>query len=473
MKPLVILLTILIALTTLASAELDMTVTAEVNDYAADARLKTNPNAEEGLDGYDMIAPSSPSNFAKLYSTVESTELSIDTWGSGARTLNLVYEVNPNQEGDLNFEWTSVTDGYNANFIYYGVDENYESAVDTVVMDDESSYTAPITGASTKRYIQIAVETESVPPPPPPPPPAGGGAAGAGGGAAGEAAITGFTISRDLIKVIIKQGENIRESIRVKNTGDTNINIKVRAENIGDLVAIDQKSFTLKPAGEESIKLDIFATEEQDVDAYIGRIIISGAGIRKIVNVIIEVREKKPLFDILVNIKKKKLRPGDDVKVDIEVTNMGDLEYIDVLLYYAIKDFQGNTITFKEESLAIKQKLKVPRELEIPEDLPEGDYVFYTKVSFEDIVATGVDTFKVTTEQPFTLRILSNAGSAMANTFSDIVSNKPLLYASLGGLGLVIISILFIFISKKYEIRIRFQEPILREIKKPRKKWKK
>ena len=50
-----------------------------------------------------------------------------------------------------------------------------------------------------------------------------------------------------------------------------------------------------------------------------------------------------------------------------------------------LNDFEGNTLSYKEEGLVIDEKLEVTRVLGIPEDVSDGDYVFYSKVSYGNV----------------------------------------------------------------------------------------
>lgn len=213
-----------------------------------------------------------------------------------------------------------------------------------------------------------------------------------GGGAP---TISNFNVDKDLIKVLIKQGETKREIIQVTNTGDTVLNITLDLGYLKKFMVISEESFSLEAGESKKINIDIFAKENEVPDAYTGRIIVKGDGITKIINVIIEVKEKKPLFDIWIDVISKKVGAGRNVEANIKMINLGDLEHIDVLFYYAIKDFEGNIITFKEESIAIDRELDITRKLKVPDDLAAGDYIFYSKISYKDISATGADVFSV------------------------------------------------------------------------------
>jgi uncharacterized membrane protein len=163
-------------------------------------------------------------------------------------------------------------------------------------------------------------------------------------------------------------------------------------------MVVSEKAFSLSPGETKSIFIDIFAKEEEIPDAYTGRIIIKDekTGATKIINVIIEVKEKKPLFDVIVDVLSKEVSPGSKLRAKLRVLNLGDLENIDISLYYAIKDFEGKLISFKEENMRIKKELDIIKELRMPRDTPVGNYVLYLKVSYGNVSASATDTFKVT-----------------------------------------------------------------------------
>jgi len=216
------------------------------------------------------------------------------------------------------------------------------------------------------------------------------------GGGGGAVISPNFKVDKDLIKVLIKTGESKREVIKVINIGGTILNISLDLGDLEKFMVVSEESFSLGLEETKIINIDIFAKEEEIPDAYTGRIIVKGNGITKIINVIIEVKERKPLFDVLTEIRNKKVSPEHNVITDIKMINMGDLEHIDVLFYYAIKDFEGNVLTFKEESLFIEKELEIVRKLKVPENLSPGNYIFYSRVSYEEISATSADVFTVT-----------------------------------------------------------------------------
>ena len=82
--------------------------------------------------------------------------------------------------------------------------------------------------------------------------------------------------------------------------------------------------------------------------------------------------------------------------------NLGDLKNIDVLVYYAIKDFDGEVLTFKEESLLIEGDSKIiTRSLKVPIGTSFGAYVFYSELFYENITASAAEAFIVKEPPPF------------------------------------------------------------------------
>jgi hypothetical protein len=183
------------------------------------------------------------------------------------------------------------------------------------------------------------------------------------------------------------------------------VRISLDAGILRNFMAISEDSFYLEQGGFKKINIDIFAKEDEIPGVYIGRIIVEGNGIKKTINVIIEIKSKKPLFDIKTELLDKIVSKGDNVRANITIVNMGDSMPIDIVLYYAVKDFENNILAYKEESLAIEDKLEITRTLGISENIPFGTYIFYLMVSYNNISAASSDTFEVSQiEKPLKIK---------------------------------------------------------------------
>jgi len=218
-----------------------------------------------------------------------------------------------------------------------------------------------------------------------------------GGGSGGGEGISGgnFYVDKNLIKIEIKQGDSKREVLEMMNVGEGVLNISIELGNLSRFMIISEDSFLLEKNKVKSVNLDIFARDNEVPDIYLGRIIISGNGVKKVVNVILDVKAKKPLFDVKTEVLKNRVNPGGEIEANITIINMGDLGNIDLLLHYSIKNFGNEVMLFREESLAIGKQISVIRKFKIPADFPYDSYIFYSRASYEDISAASADMFDI------------------------------------------------------------------------------
>lgn len=220
-----------------------------------------------------------------------------------------------------------------------------------------------------------------------------------GGGAAPEENVTEegeFEVEPGLLQINIKQGSALRENFKVINTGNTSLDIDLSKKDLEFLRAFDENSFSLERNETKEVSADFYVEEETSPDVYSGKIDVKGNNNQtETISVIVVVEEREPLFDVITHIEDKRVNPGRDVTGDIQLINMGDLHNFDVLLTYSIRDLEGNTITFREESLAIDEELNLTRSLEVPNDAEEGQYIFHAHVRYDDVTASGTETFRV------------------------------------------------------------------------------
>jgi len=233
----------------------------------------------------------------------------------------------------------------------------------------------------------------------------GGGGGGGGGGAL---KARSFAINKDLIKVTLKQGESKREVLTIENGNSASrINLSIDSEVLKKYIVISEESFFLVAGESKKINVDFFVGEDEPPETYTGRIIVRSEGLTKIANVILEIKEKRALFDIITKTQNSFASPGDSVNANIKIINMGDLMDADVLLYYAIKDFNNSVIISKEETLNVNKELGVIRGLKLPEDIPLGKYAFYSSVSYGgNLTASSSDVFEVITSGEILIRNL-------------------------------------------------------------------
>ena len=227
----------------------------------------------------------------------------------------------------------------------------------------------------------------------------GGGGGGAGGGG-GILSVLDFTTDKKTIKVVLKQGQSMEETLSIKNTGTATLDVTTYLQALKEFIVspdLDEIKTVLSPNEEQLLSLIFKAEENLKPDVYTGEIKVRGGALEKIVNTIIEVESAKPLFDVDVEVlpQYKSIFPGDDIFIDVSLFNIRGFGRVDVVLEYSIRDFQGNTIAIEEETVAVEQQAKFTRELLVPSDISPGAYVATVKVTYEKSVGISSDLFEV------------------------------------------------------------------------------
>ncbi len=231
----------------------------------------------------------------------------------------------------------------------------------------------------------------------------GGSSGGAGGGGGGEVLTPvepGFTLNKNSLKVVLRQGEQKEDSFEIRNTGNTILDISTDLKSLKKFLfspTQDTLKNTLNPAESESVDLVFGADEEMKPDVYSGEISVKSGELEKIINTIIEVESAKPLFDVDVQVlpEFKSLYPGDEITIQVSLFNVRGFGRVDVLIEYSIRDFKGNVIAAEEETVAVETQAKFVRQLLVPSDLKPGTYISAVKVTFGDSVGTSSDLFEV------------------------------------------------------------------------------
>jgi len=230
---------------------------------------------------------------------------------------------------------------------------------------------------------------------------AGGGGGGGGTGAVVKEKIPDFTVDKDLIKVVLKQGETQKEFLEIENTGETELDITIDLENLRDFVifsgGVSEYSFKLKVGEKQIVQLIFDISKDQKPGIYPGKLIIKGDGLQTVVTTIIEIESEKPLFDIEVNILEefKEVIAGEGLLAEITLYNPKGIRLADVDVEYIVKDIDGTIIINEHEAVAVETRTSFIKRFTIPSSLKPGSYIFYAKVTYNGVVGSSSSLFEV------------------------------------------------------------------------------
>ncbi|MCK4496703.1 MAG: ATP-binding protein [Candidatus Aenigmarchaeota archaeon] len=242
---------------------------------------------------------------------------------------------------------------------------------------------------------------DCIPAAPIPPIIPGGGGGGALVAAPG-APVVPYEIKTTLIYVTLKQGEYEIHSMEVLNNQYRTIIANFEVEGlIWDFIQLEKTSITIPPMSIGLGKIKIFTLPTTTPGIYTGDIITSIGNDTYRTPVTIRVEETPtPLLDVQIRALTKTVAPGDELKFEVTLLNMGETEKIeDIVVIYLIKNlYTEKVITKFEETLAVEQKLTVRRNITIPGDTPYDRYVIEANVTYWYGIksASSSDVFDVT-----------------------------------------------------------------------------
>jgi uncharacterized membrane protein len=227
-------------------------------------------------------------------------------------------------------------------------------------------------------------------------------AAQTGGGGASHVYSRNFTVDKEFIKASIKQGETALEYFIIKNTGETALDFNITVKNLEKNIMLSDDAFILQLGESETISVAFTSMEDTNPDIYTGKIVVNAGGITRQVMLIMEVKPRKSLFDVYVNLPETlyTVIPGQEIDADILLYNFGDIKPVDVILYYSLRDFDGKDILISHETIAVYDQKLVKRKIAVPTELENGYYQFYAKIVYGNQTATSAGLVKVVSKVP-------------------------------------------------------------------------
>jgi hypothetical protein len=153
--------------------------------------------------------------------------------------------------------------------------------------------------------------------------------------------------------------------------------------------------FSLASGKTKNILVLFFSGGDEQPAIYTGQLIINTRYLTKRKPIVLEITERKPLFDVRSELTSSTLTTYDKIKSVIYISNMGDKRKTEVSLSYYVADFEGNEYVLSEETVEVDSSIKLEKSFSLPQNLAYGTYVFYVKLKYEDRVATSASIFNL------------------------------------------------------------------------------
>ena len=186
------------------------------------------------------------------------------------------------------------------------------------------------------------------------------------------------------------------------------MNFELSVITINDFVFLSENDFTLNSGQEKVLEINIIGKK---LGSYFGEIEIVANGIKKSVNVVIEVESEQVLFDVKMDIPSayKEVEAGKELKAQITLLNVGPARKVDVTTTYFIKDKIGNVIYEATETFAVEKQVSYVKSFKIPKELQPGDYIAIVEVRYENSFAVSSELFRVVPKEAVIQKIVKSS----------------------------------------------------------------
>ncbi|MFH1638392.1 MAG: hypothetical protein ABIB71_08255 [Candidatus Woesearchaeota archaeon] len=210
-----------------------------------------------------------------------------------------------------------------------------------------------------------------------------------------------FTVDPEMLHINMLIGGRETRGIKVTNTGNMDLVITVYQEGLGQFIELWVNNFTLEPGKSRIIAIDFVSEEDADPDIYVGKINFRHmTGYAKAVRTVVVLNHPKVDYSLGLWVAEhsKYVLAGSMVEAIMKILSLSDPKESDVTLYYAIKDFDGNTLDSNMETVSVEKELTLNRSLLVPKESQADDYLFYGRIVHDNNVSFAADSFEVVEE---------------------------------------------------------------------------
>ncbi len=205
-----------------------------------------------------------------------------------------------------------------------------------------------------------------------------------------------FKIDTILLKSRINQGGLVSNNLKITNLGPEQ-DFKIKVEHVKNLTSLSEESFKLKTNEVKDVKVTFKDEHNTPPGVYVGRLVTENKKDKIEVPIIIDIRTKDVLFTTNLDVgpEYKEIKSGEKYVAGIRIFNLKDLKTHIVEATYLVKDVYGDTISSETENIVVGTDVLITKTVNLPKNIPLGDYVFAVVTKFEDSVGTSSYLFTI------------------------------------------------------------------------------
>lgn len=257
----------------------------------------------------------------------------------------------------------------------------------------------------------------------------------------------GFSVNTILLRSDLSFGEEVTNTITIINNKKEVQNFEVSLKNPSDIILLEEEEFSINPKEEKRL-LIFFNNSLNKSQVSPNSLIIETPLLRKEIPLVLVSEDPNNLFSIIHSSipKYDNVYPGGKLGLNIKPVVILGTSPPTVTAQHTLLNF-NNEIIFSDETDLIVGESQ-PKLIDIPEDLPLGDYIFVTFIEYEGVESIDAYLFSITEKR-------------------DVLSKNLKFFV---GATLIFIAVLvglfFYFLKTRDELLMRLKEQQSRELKK-------
>ena len=228
--------------------------------------------------------------------------------------------------------------------------------------------------------------------------PASPGPTGGGGGFPQFQTNESLSLATNVLEVRLYPGEYQMISLGITNNKKTNVEMSLGIEgDIWPFALFESDKVTVDAGTTGYVRVKFFTMPTTIPGVYTGTITIKSTDGTQKVSVILRVEsEKEKLLDVKVDTVTKDVPPGEKLKYQVTLYNLGLTKRVDVFLNYTVRPAEGSNIVMaSQETMALETSLSFIREMTVPNDTQPGLYTIEAFAWYENKTASSVASFNV------------------------------------------------------------------------------
>ncbi|MBS3141681.1 DUF87 domain-containing protein [Candidatus Woesearchaeota archaeon] len=173
-------------------------------------------------------------------------------------------------------------------------------------------------------------------------------------------------------------GEESSLKVKIKNKGTASKQVTATADGgVKGLVFVENPVIGLDNSESSQFNIKIFIPFGTAAGNYDGTIVVESNGEKAEVPVNIRVlKSEDKLLDVKVTPVSDTIKPGEDLRIHVDLYNLGKEKRVDVQLALELVDPDTeDVINIVEEAIAVETTISVIKKINIPEKTPLGKYI--------------------------------------------------------------------------------------------------